>query len=234
MQAGEALHRSRASRSSSARRRRRFRSARSSPTEIDYLPADEEEEHVVAQANAPLDDGRATSSTQAFAPRPVALPGPVPAGAAGPDRVHGRVAQAGRLRRDRAHPVPRARRREPRPHGLEHAAPGGAAPRAGSADRRHGHGGARRARLRPGRRRPPGRRRHERHRRADPDRDGRRRARRVPRSRSSSARNQGTCINQRPIVDVGRARRRGRRRSPIRARRRPASSRSAGTSSRRS
>ena len=45
--------------------------------EIEYLPADEEEEHVVAQANAPLDDeghfiGRA---------HPVALPGHVPGGA---------------------------------------------------------------------------------------------------------------------------------------------------------
>ena len=62
--------------------------------------------------------------------RPVALPGPVPGGAPGPDRVHGRLPQAGRLGRDRAHPVPRARRRQPGPHGLEHAAPGRAAPRA--------------------------------------------------------------------------------------------------------
>ena len=53
----------------------------------------------------------------------------------------------------RAHPVPRARRRQPRPDGLEHAAPGRAAPRAGGADRRHRDGGAGRPRLRPGRRR---------------------------------------------------------------------------------
>ena len=76
---------------------------------------------------------------------PVALPGHVPGGARGPDRIHGRLAQAGRVRGDRAHPVPRARRRQPRAHGFEHAAPGRAAPRAGVADRRHRHGGARRA-----------------------------------------------------------------------------------------
>ncbi len=35
--------------------------------------------------------------------------------------LHGRGAGADRLRRDGADPVPRARRREPRPHGLEHA-----------------------------------------------------------------------------------------------------------------
>ena len=51
-------------------------------------------------------------------------------------------------RRDRADPVPRARRRQPRPHGLEHAASGRAAPRAGGPDRRHRHGGARRASTR--------------------------------------------------------------------------------------
>ncbi len=76
---------------------------------------------------------------------PVALPRHVPRGARQPDRVHGRVAQAGRLGGDGAHPVPRARRRQPRPHGFEHAAPGRAAPGAGIADRRDRHGGARRA-----------------------------------------------------------------------------------------
>ena len=42
----------------------------------------------------------------------------------GPD---GRVAEPARLGGGLAHPVPRERRREPRAHGLEHAAPGGAA-----------------------------------------------------------------------------------------------------------
>ena len=67
---------------------------------------------------------------------PVALPRPVPRGAPEPDRVHGRLAQAGRLGRHGADPVPRARRRQPRPDGLEHAAPGRAAPRARGPDRR--------------------------------------------------------------------------------------------------
>ncbi len=43
---------------------------------------------------------------------------------AGRGPVHGRVAEAAVLRRHRAHPVPRARRREPRAHGRQHATPG--------------------------------------------------------------------------------------------------------------
>ena len=47
--------------------------------------------------------------------------------------VHRRLAEAARLGRRLAHPVPRERRREPRADGIEHAAPGGAAaPRAGA------------------------------------------------------------------------------------------------------
>jgi DNA-directed RNA polymerase subunit beta len=42
-------------------------------------------------------------------------------------RLHGRLAEAARLGRRRADSVPRERRRQPRAHGLEHAAPGGAA-----------------------------------------------------------------------------------------------------------
>ena len=90
-------------------------------------------------------------------PHPVALPRDVPRGAPEPDRIHGRVAEAGRLGRNGAHSVPRARRRQPRVDGFEHAAPGRSAPRAGVADRRHRHGGARRARLGPGPRLPASR-----------------------------------------------------------------------------
>ena len=93
---------------------------------------------------------RATSSPSAI---PSRYRDTFPEARAEPDRVHGRLAEADRLGGDGAHPVPRARRRQPRPDGLEHAAPGRAAPRAGVADRRHRHGGARRPRLRPGRRR---------------------------------------------------------------------------------
>ena len=64
---------------------------------------------------------------------------------------HGRVAEAARLRRRGADPVPRERRRQPRAHGLEHAAPGGAARACRGAVRRHRHGrrGAIRARPSP-------------------------------------------------------------------------------------
>ena len=65
--------------------------------------------------------------------------------------VHRRVAQAARLGRGVAHPVPRERRREPRADGIEHAAPGGAAAARPGAVRRHRHGVHHRARL--GRRR---------------------------------------------------------------------------------
>ena len=76
-----------------------------------------------------------------------APPRPVPRGAARADRLHGRQPQAGRLGGHGAHPLPRARRRQPRPDGLQHAAPGGAAPRARVAHRGHRHGGARGTRL---------------------------------------------------------------------------------------
>ncbi len=115
-------------------------------------------------------------------PHPVPLPRPVPGGSTQPDRVHGRVAQAGRLGGHGPDPVPRARRRQPRPDGLEHAAPGRAAPGAGGADRRHRHGVALGPGLGPGRRLAPSGRGHERDRRSDPDRDRRRRAGRVPAS----------------------------------------------------
>ena len=197
--------------------------------EIEYLPADEEEQHVVAQANAPLDE-RGPLHRRA---RPVAVPGHVPGGAPQPDRVHGREPQAGRLRGDRAHPVPRARRRQPGPHGLEHAAPGRAAPRAGVADRRHRHGGSRGARLGPGHRGRPGGRGHERDRRAGRGRDGRRRARQLP---APEVRPQQPGHVHQPAAHRRRraAPRRPATRSPTAARPTRASSPSAGTSSWRS
>ncbi len=144
--------------------------------EITYLAADEEEEHVIAQASAALDD-----------------PGPLHrgegAGAAGPpghrrpgrghldlvrhdlgDRLRvpgrgrpdGRVAEADRLGVDRPHPLRRARRRQPGPHGGQHAEAGGA-PRGPRGplhrDRGRGSGSPRRRRRGPGRRRGDGHRR---------------------------------------------------------------------------
>ena len=55
----------------------------------------------------------------------------------GPD---GRVAEPDLVGDHGADPVPRARRRQPRPDGLEHAGPGGAAPEDGGAADRHRHG----------------------------------------------------------------------------------------------
>ena len=104
--------------------------------EIVYLSALEEEEHTIAQANAPLDaKGNFTSR-----PRLGAHRRRVHDGAARAGRVHGRVAEPAGVGRRGADPVPRERRREPRAHGLEHAAPGRAAPPHRGAARRHRHG----------------------------------------------------------------------------------------------
>ena len=124
-----------------------------------------------------------------------------------PDR---RVAEAARLRRRLADPVPRERRREPRADGLEHAAPGGAAAPRRGAVRRHRHRGDRGARLRARRitaqARPASSTRSTRcaswcapprtwH-RAIPGVD-------IYRLRKFQRSNQNTCINQRPLVKVG-------------------------------
>ena len=64
----------------------------------------------------------------------------------GQGQLHGRGAVADRVGGGVADPVPRARRRQPRADGLEHAAPGGALPASGEAAGRHGrgaHGGGR-------------------------------------------------------------------------------------------
>ena len=111
-------------------------------TEIVYMAADEEENYVVAQANTPINaDGSFNERARARAP---VAAGGEPRGpqahargrellrchhrhrlrAAGRGRLHGRVAEADRLGRHGAHPVPRARRRQPRPDGREHAEAG--------------------------------------------------------------------------------------------------------------
>ena len=84
--------------------------------EVIYLSAMEEAKHIIAQANITLKDGEIVDDL---------VPGringePTPA-AQGPGRPDGRVAQAGRLGRRGADPVPRERRRQPRADGLEHA-----------------------------------------------------------------------------------------------------------------
>ena len=148
------------------------------------MAADEEENYVVAQANTPIN---ADGSIR----RPAHARAPVAAGrqprrppqdarsrellrrhhrhrlrAAGRGRLHRRLAEADRLGRHGAHPVPRARRRQPRPDGREHAEAGRPAAPCRGAVHRHRHRGP----CRPRRRRPdPGHRRrrgHRGHRRA--------------------------------------------------------------------
>ena len=117
--------------------------------EIEYLAADDEDEYVIAQANVRIDEQGNFLDDRVL----------VRAGS-GRDRVlrsrrgpvHGRLAEAALLGRDRADPVPRARRREPRAHGRQHATPGrtaAARDRAVHRDRRRGQGRARRGRRPP-------------------------------------------------------------------------------------
>ncbi len=91
--------------------------------EIAWLDANKEEDAIIAQANARLNpDGTFVD--------PLVLcrmQGDVPLHAARPHRLHGRGAGTARVHRRRPDSVPRARRRQPRADGLEHAAPGGAA-----------------------------------------------------------------------------------------------------------
>ena len=110
------------------------------------LDATQEEERIIAQASAPVDDKtgklrgpEVLCRTQAgqyvtVAPKDVDLMDVSP----GPDLVGG----------DGDDPVPRARRRQPRAHGLEHAASGGAAAQDRRPARGHRHGAPRRARHR--------------------------------------------------------------------------------------
>ncbi len=113
------------------------------------MSATEEMRHTIAQANAQPRRGRPLHQRPRLHPQGRRLHAE-PAGERRPDR---RVAEAARLRRRLADPVPRERRREPRADGLEHAAAGGAAPPRRGAVRRHRHRGDRRARL--GRRASP-------------------------------------------------------------------------------
>ena len=103
---------------------------------IDYLSAIEEGEFAIAQANAA--HGRQGQADRR--PGVVPLPERVHADAARAHQLHGRVAEADRVGGRLADPVPRARRRQPRADGLEHAAPGSADAACRDAAGGHGHG----------------------------------------------------------------------------------------------
>ncbi len=141
--------------------------------DVHYLSADEEDEHVIAQANATLERRRPAVRPRAGPGARQGRRGRVRAGRRG--RLHRRLPAPDGVRGHRAHPVPRARRRQPGADGLEHAAPGRAAGAGRGAARRHRHGVPRRGRLRGRRHRREGRRRHRGLRR--PRHGGRRRRR---------------------------------------------------------
>ena len=108
--------------------------------EITYLAADEEEEYVIAQANAKLADDGTLVEDRVLVRRAPLGPG-VRVGAGGHQLRHhqrgrlraarrggpdGRLAEADRVDLDRPDPLHRARRRQPGPHGRQHAEAGGA------------------------------------------------------------------------------------------------------------
>jgi DNA-directed RNA polymerase subunit beta len=103
--------------------------------DVVYLSAMEEAKYYVAQANSEINED------QSFAEELVVCRH------AGDVMLHarnvesdGRLAQADGFGRGGAHPVPRERRRQPRAHGLEHAASGRAAAACRSTVRRYRHG----------------------------------------------------------------------------------------------
>ena len=110
---------------------------------VEFYSALQEEGHYIAQSNTAVD------KKGKFTRRPHLLPAQhrVRHGEAGRGDADGRVAEPAGVGRRVADPVPRERRREPRPHGFEHAAPGGAAHPHPLAAHRHGHRGHRGPRL---------------------------------------------------------------------------------------
>ena len=142
--------------------------------DIEYLSAIEEGKYVIAQANAELDkSGKFADELVSCRHRnEFTLSG------ARQDRVHRRRALADRVGGRLADPVPRARRRQPRAHGLEHAAPGGSLPARREVAGRHRHRAHGRDRL--GHRGAGAPRRAHRLRRRGPHRGARERQRDAP------------------------------------------------------
>ena len=107
--------------------------------EIEYLSADEEEEFTIAQANTPVDPRRARSPRT---PRSSPAGGAATSPPSQPEEVdYMDVAPLQTVSvGDGFDPVPRARRRQQRAHGREHAAAGRAAPQERGSLRRDGDG----------------------------------------------------------------------------------------------
>ena len=115
-------------------------------SKIDYLSADEEDRHVIAQANTAYDLKTGKIVGDSVLVPPQGRRGRL--GAGGRGRLHGRLAEAAGLGGRRADPVPGARRREPRPDGREHAEAGRAAAALRGPARGHRRGVPRRGRRR--------------------------------------------------------------------------------------
>ncbi|GAA3057421.1 hypothetical protein GCM10020000_45050 [Streptomyces olivoverticillatus] len=105
--------------------------------EVDYLTADEEDRFVIAQANAPLTEDMRYAESRVLVRR---RGGEIDYIMRRRRRLHGRLPAPDGVGRDRHDPVPRARRRQPRAHGIEHDAPGRSADQGGGAAGRHRHG----------------------------------------------------------------------------------------------
>ena len=167
---------------------------------IVHLDATQEEEQVIAQANAEIDP----KTNKLKGPQVLCRSRDGDLVAVPPKQVDLMDVSPTQIWsvRDGADPLPRARRRQPRADGLEHAAPGGAAGQAGGAADRHRHGAPRRRRQR--RRGPRDRRRRgQLRRRASGSSSPAARARTSTSSHKFMRSNQGTIIHQAPIVSVG-------------------------------
>ncbi len=112
--------------------------------QVEFYSALQEEGHYIAQSNTPH---RQEGQVQRRADLLPAQHG-VRDVEAGRGHADGRVAEPAGVGGRVADPVPRERRREPRAHGLEHAAPGRAAHPHALAAGRHRHRGHRRPRFR--------------------------------------------------------------------------------------
>ena len=110
--------------------------------EVQFYSALQEEGHYIAQSNSSSTRRASSSTTTSLPPQRR-----VRDGQARGSHLDGRLAEPAGLGGRLADPLPRERRRQPRAHGIEHAAPGGAAhPHPLAADR-HGHGRHRGPRL---------------------------------------------------------------------------------------
>ena len=105
--------------------------------QVDYLTADEEDRHVIAQANEPLMSDGTFANDRVLVRRKGGEVDYVPPGRRG---LHGRLTAPDGVGGDGHDSVPGARRRQPGPDGREHAAPGRAAGQGRSTAGRHRHG----------------------------------------------------------------------------------------------